>query len=172
MTHAFFEVAGVKVREIRFNGESEMEAQYAAVHPKAMAEGTVGVHIWLPPRHGPDGKPIETSRLRFFTCPVGKSGPLVSAISRMIDDSQLPAEVRVEALEIPPEVKAIKDAGTLADLGARMGIVFPKEAPLDVKHSLLARECQNKRGIEVLDRLRTALKAAAAPKEERELVKA
>ncbi len=170
MTHEFFEIGGVQVREIRFNGESELESKYAKVHPKTMAEGTVDVHIWLPPRLGPDGKPMETGRLRFFTCPVGAKGPLVSAISRMIDDVQMPSQVRVEQIEIPAEIKAIKDHGTLADLAARMGITMPKDAPLDVKYSLLAKECQSKRGIEVLDRLRAAMKDAAAPKTESELV--
>lgn len=170
MTHEFFEVAGIQVREIRFNGESELESRYAKVHPKAMAEGTVDVHVWLPPRLGADGKPIETARLRFFTCPIGTKGPLVSAISRMIDDTQMPAEVRIEQIEIPPEIKSIKDHGTLADLAARIGITLPKEASLDVKHSLLAKECQSKRGIEVLDRLRAAMKSAAAPRTEGELV--
>jgi hypothetical protein len=170
MTHEFFEVAGVQVREIRFNGESELESLYSKVHPKTMPEGMVDVHVWLPPRTGRDGKPIETGRLRFFTCPVGAKGPLVSAVSRMIDDTQMPTQVRVDQIEIPAEIKAIKDHGTLADLAARMGVVLPKEASLDLKHSLLAKECQSKRGIECLDRLRTAMKSAAAPKTERELV--
>lgn len=172
MTHEFFEVAGIQVREIRFNGDSELESKYARVHPKNMAEGTVDVHIWLPPRTGPDGRPIETARLRFMTLPVGPKGPLVGSISRMIDEAMMPTSVRIEQIEIPAEIKGIKDHGTLADLAARMGVTLPKDAPLDVKHSLLAKESQSKRGIECLDRLRAAMKSAAAPKDEAELVKA
>ncbi len=172
MTHEFFEVAGVQVREIRFNGDNELEQKYAKVHPRQMAEGTVDVHVWLPPRVGPDGKPIETARLRFFTVPVGAKGPLVTSIAKMVDDARMPQMVSIEAIEIPAEIKAIKDHGTLADLAARMGITLPKEALLDVKHALLAKECQSKRGIEVLDRLKLALKEASAPKTESQLVTA
>ncbi len=172
MTHEFFEVAGIQVREIRFNGEAELEQKYAKVHPRQMAEGTVDVHVWLPPRLGPDGKPIETARLRFFCVPVGKGGPLVTSIAKMIDDARMPQVVNYEQIEIPPEIKAIKDPGTLADLAARMGITLPNDANMEVKHSILAKECQCKRGIEVLDRLKAALKSAAAPKKESELVTA
>lgn len=172
MTHEFFEVGGVQVREIRFNGDFELEQKYAKVHPKQMPEGTVDVHVWLPPRTGPDGKAIETGRLRFFACPIGKTGPLVAAVSQMVNDAQMPTQVRIEQIEIPPEIKAIKDHGTLADLAARMGITMPKECSLDLKHSLLAKECQSKRGIECLDRLRSAMSSAAAPKDELELAKA
>ena len=172
MTHEFFEVAGIQVREIRFNGEDELIAKYAKVHPRQMADGTVDVHVWLPPRIGPDGKPIETARIRFFTVPVGKAGPLVTSIAKMIDDARMPRTVSIEQIEVPAEIRAIKDPGTLADLAARMGITLPNDALMEVKHSLLAKECQSKRGIEVLDRLKAALKSASAPKKESELVTA
>lgn len=154
MTHEFFEVSGVQVREVRFNGETDLENRYAKVHPKIMAEGTVDVHVWLPPRKGADGKPIETSRLRFFTVPVGPKGPLVGEIARMIDEARLPTTVRIEAVEIPPEIKAMKKHADLDTFAPQCLAEFTADTSIEGKQAILARKCLTSPGKEALERMR------------------
>lgn len=137
-----------------------------AVMPELMPDNEVLIYQWVPPKRDPvSGQLLEVKRLRLYRVPMGAKGPLVGAITKVLDAQDAPpAQVKLpDKLEIPPEVQAMNDED-LDTIAPQVGLTFPKGADVQVKRVLLARECiTSARGKMVLDRIRTAISRTIKP---------
>lgn len=169
MTHDFNEIAGRHAAyTLRFNGEEELIAKYRKVFPPVMPGNEVLIYQWIPARKDKQGNLIETEGLRIVRVPMGKKGPRPDEISRILDEKDFPAEVQLpEALEIPPEIRALKHPAECEVAAAMMRIAIPRGADLPAVHVVLAREANTSvRGKEWLRQKRETNPAAARELEE------
>ncbi len=111
-----------------------------SVMPEQMPDNEVLVYQWLPPRKDAQGKPMEVNRLRLFRCPIGTKGPQISAITRVLNEAEIPEEVKMpEKLDVPAEIEALKEEGDREVVAARMNITFPRGSDAKLQKVLLAR---------------------------------
>lgn len=139
-----------------------------AVMPEMMPENEILIYQYLPPRRDPhSGQPQEIKRLRIFRVPVGKDGVLPAAITKCLDEMEVPTSMKMpDKLNIPPEIDAMNHE-SLDSAAPQVGISFPKGADIRVKKALLARECQTgAHGKRFMDRVRDGMKRAIQPQKE------
>lgn len=167
-THAFKKIAERYLAwELNLTDDSSggLIEKLKGVMPELMPDNEVLIYQWVAPRKDPhSGQPTEVARLRLFRVPIGKSGPLVGAITKCIDEMDAPKEVRMpDKLDIPPEVDSMKDED-LDTIAPQIGLTFPMGADIRVKKVLVARECNTSaRGKMVLQRISEAISRIARP---------
>lgn len=151
--------------ELDFDG-SPTDQDWAKALPRTLPEGTMLVHQWLPGRIGPDGKPMEVERCRLMVVPVDPEGEILSSVTRVMDDADIPEKIKpVAPIPIPKELEAIEDMNVLMDVCAQCNIRVGAGTSAKVIRSLIAREIQiNKRAQMWLDNLKQQVLAAAQGK--------
>lgn len=163
MKHQFKDIGGGrKAYEIEIN-EPEMLEKFQQVIPRNFPVGHMLIPQWLPPKLDLDGKPTSIGRLRFLVAAVGKNGPELSAITRILDDADAPKVVgKVQQIEVPKVIQAIDDENVLDDAAAKMGVRYASGTPVDVKKMLIASECStNPRARQHLQAMEDSLRMAA-----------
>lgn len=136
-----------------------------SVMPETLPDGECLIYQWVPPRRDANGQPLEVTRLRIFRVPIGKDGPLLNGITRVLNENDVPKSVQMpSALQIPPEIKQMKRHDDLDHLAATIGLNLPSGASVEVKQALIARECTNNpRGRMMLERIQNAVRQAINP---------